>query len=275
MQSGKSCRIAATAIDIVGGGVAGLLQERRAWANRGLFNTRAICSVAGGLEYCGGARWSCLVLSALLVLYAVQAASTPLAADPARLVASARTQIGVTTGYDPEYRTISYPGGDVPRETGVCCDVLIRALRDQGTDLQTEVHEDMRANFSRYPRQWGLKTTDPSIDHRRVPNLRVFLDRRGCWLPVTRDRADYRLGDIVTWNLSRGGGIPHIGIVSDRATPDGTPLILHNIGRGAQEEDILFKFEITGHYRLPKPAREQLPTPRPAAVTLRGSITAR
>ncbi len=173
----------------------------------------------------------------------------PLAVDPGTLVASARKQIGVTIGYDPEYRVIPYPGGDVPPESGVCTDVLIRALREQGLDLQRLVHDDMRANFARYPRAWGLSRPDTNIDHRRVPNLMTYLTRQGCGVPLSRDPHDYRTGDVVTWDLARGN-LPHIGIISDHRNPDGIPMVIHNIGRGTREEDILFRFRITGHYRI-------------------------
>lgn len=169
------------------------------------------------------------------------------AGDNAALAAKAREQIGVTTSYNGSYQVIPYPGGDVPQETGVCTDVVIRALRAFGLDLQKAVHEDMKAHFSKYPKNWDLKSTDRNIDHRRVPNLRTFFTRKGWSLPVTQTAADYRPGDLVTWDL--GGGIPHIGIVSDRKTEAGTPLIIHNIGGGTQEEDCLFSFTVTGHYR--------------------------
>ena len=176
---------------------------------------------------------------------------TPLQAatiDSAQLVQAARSQVGVTLGYDPVYRRLDYPGGDVPLATGVCTDVLIRALRQQGLDLQQAVHEDMRAHFSAYPRNWGLQRPDRNIDHRRVPNLMTWFQRQGMALKVSDKPADYRAGDIVTWDLGRG--LTHIGIVSDRTSPAGVPLVLHNIGRGTQEEDILFGFAITGHYRF-------------------------
>ena len=168
--------------------------------------------------------------------------------DSAKLVQAARSQVGVTLGYDPVYRRLDYPGGDVPLATGVCTDVLIRALRQQGLDLQKSVHEDMRAHFSAYPRNWGLQRPDRNIDHRRVPNLMTWFKRQGMALKVSDKPADYRAGDIVTWDLGRG--LTHIGIVSDRTSPAGVPLVLHNIGRGTQEEDILFGFAITGHYRF-------------------------
>ena len=167
-------------------------------------------------------------------------------ADP-RLVPLARQQIGVTVDYDPSYSIIAYPGGDVPMETGVCSDVIIRALRGLGLALQKEVHEGMERNFRLYPQRWGLRRPDKNIDHRRVPNLECFFRRRGWQLPVTDNPADYQPGDIVTCLL--GGSIPHIMIVSDRKDSEGNPLIIHNIGSGTQEEDGLFLFELTGHYR--------------------------
>lgn len=170
-----------------------------------------------------------------------------LLADNAALAAKAREQIGVTTSYNGAYQSIPYPNGDVPQDTGVCTDVVIRALRAFGLDLQKAVHEDMKANFSKYPRIWGLKSTDRSIDHRRVPNLRTFFTRRGWSVPVTKTAEDYHPGDIVTWDL--GSGVPHIGIVSDQKTENGTPLIIHNIGSGAKEEEFLFSCVITGHFR--------------------------
>ncbi|MBP7866095.1 MAG: DUF1287 domain-containing protein [Acidobacteria bacterium] len=176
------------------------------------------------------------------------AGNRPPAIDPGRLVADARAQVGVTTGYDPAYRVLAYPGGDVPRETGVCTDVLVRAFRGQRLDLQQAVHEDMRAHFREYPDRWGLSAPDPNIDHRRVPNLQTWFRRQGWAVAVTRNPADYRPGDLVTWDLGRG--VPHIGIVSDRRTPGGVPLVLHNIGEGAKEEDILFAYTVTGHFRV-------------------------
>ena len=118
-----------------------------------------------------------------------------------QLVASARSQIGVTVSYDPAYRKLDYPGGDVPREAGVCTDVIIRALREQGVDLQKEVHEDMSRNFEAYPKNWGLKKPDRNIDHRRVPNLRTYFKRKGYALAVTDEARNFEAGDIVTWVL--------------------------------------------------------------------------
>ena len=167
------------------------------------------------------------------------------------VVAAARRQIGVTVEYDPAYRKIGYPGGDVPRSSGVCTDVIIRALRDaRKIDLQKLVHEDMRSNFSKYPRMWGLKAPDTNIDHRRVPNLQCYFKRKGYALPVSKKATDYKPSDIVT--VMVGEKLPHIMIVSDRKSAAGVPLALHNIGSGTQEEDVLFAYPLTGHYRIPK-----------------------
>jgi uncharacterized protein YijF (DUF1287 family) len=166
----------------------------------------------------------------------------------AKIVTAARKQVGVTLAYDPAYVALKYPGGDVPREKGVCTDVVIRALRDGlSLDLQQLVHEDMKANFSAYPKNWGLSRTDRNIDHRRVPNLRAFFKRRGCSLTVTKDAAKFQAGDLVTCTVPPH--LPHVMIVSDKKTSDGLPLVIHNIGAGAREEDVLFSYPLTGHYR--------------------------
>jgi hypothetical protein len=152
--------------------------------------------------------------------------------------------------YDGSYRVISYPGGDVPRDRGVCADVIVRAYRELGFDLQVLVHEDMAAHFSAYPRDWDLSHPDANIDHRRVPNLQTFFTRNGEKLPVTRNPLDYRPGDLVTWVVA--GSLPHIGIVSADLNSEGTrPLMVHNIGAGPQLEDMLFDYPVTGHYRYP------------------------
>lgn len=174
--------------------------------------------------------------------------SLPLAAfSPQKLVEDARSQIGVTRYYDAAYTKLDYPLGDVPKVKGVCTDVVIRALREQKLDLQQLIHEDMRQNFARYPKKWGLKSTDRNIDHRRVPNIATYFTRKGYTVS-----GEFLAGDVVTWDL--GKGQTHIGIVSDRKTAAGVPLIIHNIGRGTQEEDILHRFKLTGHFRLPKKA---------------------
>ncbi len=169
------------------------------------------------------------------------------AAPPDLLVDSATAQVGVTTSYDGGYRTLSYPGGDVPMDRGVCTDVLIRAYRKLGIDLQQRVHEDMSVAWNAYPKLWRLKAPDRNIDHRRVPNLQTFFARQGASLPPSRESRSYRPGDIVTWLLPQG--LPHIGIIARTRTHKGTPLVIHNIGLGTQVEDILFRYRITGHYR--------------------------
>lgn len=166
------------------------------------------------------------------------------------LVAAARAQIGIVRIYDPAYFSVSYPGGDVPADRGVCTDVIIRALRTQGLDLQRAIHEDMRAHFDRYPRQWGLSRPDRNIDHRRVPNQMRWFERNGWHQSIGSSADDFSPGDIVAWKLT-GSGLLHIGIVSDRRSHDGTPLILHNINAGTQENDLLFRHAIIGHYRQP------------------------
>ena len=171
---------------------------------------------------------------------------------PEVLIAAARAQLGVTTIYDPAYTRIPYPGGDVPRDRGVCTDVIIRAYRDAfGLDLQKLVHEDMVAHFSAYPTRWGLPRPDANIDHRRVPNLMVFLRRKGMELALSQDPATFLPGDLVTQMLP--GSLPHIALVtsSQAQSEPVRPLILQNIGAGAREEDALFAFPLTGHFRLP------------------------
>ena len=176
-------------------------------------------------------------------------------ANNADIVNAARAQVGVTVYYDPAYRTLAYPGGDVPADRGVCTDVIVRALRSaRSLDLQQALYEDIKAHWDDYPhqRRWNIAKPDRNIDHRRVPNLMTYFGRRGYTQPVTQTANAYLPGDVVAWDLGRG--ILHIGIVSDRASVTGVPLIVHNIGSGAREEDILFRFTIIGHYRLPPPA---------------------
>ncbi len=151
--------------------------------------------------------------------------------------------------YDPSYFSIAYPNGDVPDDKGVCTDVIIRAYRKLGVDLQKEVHEDMKANFGLYPKIWGLRTTDKNIDHRRVPNLMTYFKRKGAAKPIADTPSSYLPGDIVCWNL--GGSTTHIGIVVNKKSRDGKRnLIVHNIGAGQVLEDCLFKFKIIGHYQF-------------------------
>jgi uncharacterized protein YijF (DUF1287 family) len=168
-----------------------------------------------------------------------------------RLVAAAVEQTRTSVTYDGSYRRIGYPGGDVPAEIGVCADVIVRAYRRLGVDLQVKVHEDMRRAFEAYPRIWGLRRPDTNIDHRRVPNLRTFLRRAGAERAVSSDASDYRPGDIVTWTVPRN--LPHTGIVSSELAPSGRRLMVHNIGRGPELEDMLFQFPVTGHYRYVAP----------------------
>lgn len=165
-----------------------------------------------------------------------------------QLLASASEQTRITTGYDPSYVNLKYPGGDVAPETGVCSDVLVRAFRKAGIDLQKEVHEDMRAAWSAYPRAWGTTRPDSNIDHRRVLNLMTYFERKGKALLPTLNRGDYLPGDIVAWDL--GGAVEHIGIVSNLLTqPEGHLKVIHNIGAGTKAEDVLFNWKIIGHYR--------------------------
>jgi uncharacterized protein YijF (DUF1287 family) len=170
--------------------------------------------------------------------------------DPVQdFVNAARVQIGKTVSYDPRYRVLTYPNGDIPMDRGVCSDVVIRAMRASlHLDLQKLVHEDMRSNFSEYPRRWGLTQPDKNIDHRRVPNLRTYFERSGWALEISDAAGDYLAGDIVTCTVPPHR--PHVMIVSDKKNRGGIPLVIHNIGAGVQEEDRLFEFEITGHYRL-------------------------
>ena len=169
----------------------------------------------------------------------------------ARLSAAALERTRYSVHYDGSYQRIPYPGGDVPDDVGVCTDLVIRAYRSLGIDLQQEVHEEMQRNFDDFPKIWGLKRPDPNIDHRRVPNLQRFFERRGAELPVTDQAADYLPGDLVTWMLP--GNLPHIGIVVEQRSANGAePLIVHNIGAGPQLEKALFRFPVTGHYRYPR-----------------------
>ncbi len=166
-----------------------------------------------------------------------------------RMLESAREQTKTTTGYSQDYYTLPYPAGDVPAETGACTDVVIRAFRKVGVDLQKEVHQDMAANFSAYPKKWGLAKTDTNIDHRRVPNLQTYFTRKGKSLPITSNNKDYQPGDVVAWDLD-GHGLTHIGIVSNFWNKSAARYsIIHNIGGGTKAEDRLFEWTIIGHYR--------------------------
>jgi len=198
-----------------------------------------------------------VVLAMLLVAAQLPALAQSRFTDPTSqqqflksFVAAAIERTHHTVRYDPAYVRIPYPGGDVPADTGVCTDEIIRSYRAVGIDLQKEVHEDMAQNFSAYPRSWRwlLARPDSNIDHRRVPNLMVFFQRKGQALPISGRVEDYSPGDLVAWDL--GGGVPHIGIVVDRKSPQtGRYMIVHNIGAGPKMEDVIFNWKITGHYR--------------------------
>ena len=180
-------------------------------------------------------------------IFSVLAAS-PVFADQA-LVEAAQDRLKQRVIYNGAYLKLDYPGGDVPANIGVCTDVLIRSYRAAyGFDFQKAVHEDMKANFSAYPKNWGLKRADRNIDHRRVPNLETYLTRQGASLGISREPSDFLPGDIVSWRLA--GRLPHIGIVSDRKAADGTPLIIHNVGAGPSEDDVLFLYKMNGHFRF-------------------------
>lgn len=168
--------------------------------------------------------------------------------DAARMLSAAHAQVGVTLTYAPAYARLAYPGGDVPLDRGVCSDVIVRALRAVSVDLQVDLHRDMRAHFDAYPAYWGLRKPDPNIDHRRVPNLERYFERIGKAVPISSDPATFLPGDFVSWRLESGQ--PHIGIVSSWRSADRLrPLIIHNIGSGAQVEDVLFEWKMTGHFR--------------------------
>jgi uncharacterized protein YijF (DUF1287 family) len=188
----------------------------------------------------------------IAVLFCGLAGHVAAAAPAVDLVAAAKAQVGVTLSYDPSYARLAYPGGDVPLERGVCTDVIVRAYRKIGIDLQKLVHEDMRAAWNAYSHagRGKLGKPDPNIDHRRVPNLSTFFRRHGMSLKTGRDPADYRPGDVVAWRLDNG--LLHIGMVADAKSPDGVPLIVHNIGSGAKLQDMLFDYTIIGHFRYPK-----------------------
>lgn len=152
--------------------------------------------------------------------------------------------------YTPDYVALKYPNGDVPANTGVCTDVVIRAYRKLGIDLQKEVHEDMTKNFSLYPnlKKWGLKKCDTNIDHRRVPNLEIFFARKGTKLPISENADDFKTGEIVTWMIN--DKLPHIGIITNRKSADGKRnLIVHNVGNGQVLQDCLFSYKIVGHFK--------------------------
>jgi uncharacterized protein len=190
-----------------------------------------------------------LIFSLAIIACASAQPNSPHQDFTKRLVAAAIERTHHSVRYVSEYVRIPYPGGDVPAETGVCTDEIIRSYRAVGVDLQKEVHEDMLRNFAAYPdqRRWRLARPDTNIDHRRVPNLMVFFSRKGETLPISNRSGDYAPGDLVTWDL--GGNVPHIGIVVDQRAASGRYMIVHNIGQGPRMEDVLFDWKITGHYR--------------------------
>lgn len=189
-----------------------------------------------------------IALLLAILLLAVPACAKPI--PSAAFLHAAAALENPNVRFVPAYRRIAYPMGDVPAGEGVCADVVVRAYRAVGIDLQTLVHEDMARHFALYPKTWRMRGPDPNIDHRRVLNLRVFFARHGKPLKITRDADDYRPGDLVTWNLDPRHSTPHIGIVMPKRSKDGKrPLILNNLGRGQITEDMLFAFPITGHYR--------------------------
>ena len=189
------------------------------------------------------------VVMGLLCLGASAAQGAP---QPSRqvsqVVAGAVEQTGYTRLYDPAYVQLAYPGGDPPPDRGVCSDVVVRAFRRAGVDLQKEIHEDMARHFAAYPKLWHLSGPDANIDQRRVPNLMTYFTRMGKALPISKKPEDYQPGDIVAWDL--GNGVLHIGVVTDTRAPDSRDYqIVHNIGAGARLEDVLFSWTIIGHYR--------------------------
>jgi len=179
-----------------------------------------------------------------------------------KINASAIEQTTQTTGYDSSYVKLDYPNGDVPLDTGVCADVVVRAFRKAGIDLQKELHEDMKKNFAKYPQKWGARRPDTNIDHRRVPNLMTWFDRQGKAQPITKDAKDYLPGDVIAWHLDNG--LPHIGMVS-KIKVEGTEryAMVHNIGLGARVEDALFAWKITGHYRYFEQKQDKTDKSRP------------
>ena len=165
-----------------------------------------------------------------------------------QIVEAALEQTRQTVGYDPSYVKLGYPGGDVSPEAGVCSDVVVRAFRQAGVDLQKEIHEDISKHFKAYPNNWGAKRPDSNIDHRRVPNLMKYFERQGKSAKLTRTARDYVPGDLVAWDL--GGGVLHIGLVTDALAAGAERyMLVHNIGNGARLEDVLFSWKIIGHYR--------------------------
>lgn len=206
--------------------------------------------------------WLALICACVAVAFS-DAQTRPVGGNPRqdfldKLVAAAIDRTNHSVKYVSTYVHIDYPGGDVPADTGVCSDEIIRAYRAVGVDLQKEVHEDIVNNWLDYPSKakWHQAHPDSNIDHRRVPNLMVFFSRKGESLPVSLRARDYSPGDIVTWDL--GGNVPHIGmVVNVKSAESGRFMIVHNIGQGPKMEDVLFSWKITGHYRYFGPLLQQ------------------
>lgn len=190
-----------------------------------------------------------LYLILISIFVSLASGTDTLAMDSTQtIIANALWQTRITRTYDPSYYAIPYPNGDIPFERGVCCDVIVRAFRGVGIDLQERIHLDMQKNFASYPAKWGLRKPDSNIDHRRVPNIATYLRRQGKSIEITHNGKDYLPGDIVTWKLP--GGLDHIGLVTDVPVEGSDRYgVVHNIGMGTKLEDILFQFEITGHFR--------------------------
>lgn len=171
----------------------------------------------------------------------------PISPNNQKLVASLEAQTKQTKSYNPAYVTLDYPNGDVDISTGVCADVIVRAFRNAGIDLQKEIHEDMKKSFSAYPNKWNLTAPDKNIDHRRVPNLMTFFERKGKAKTITNHPDDYNVGDIVAWKLDNG--LLHIGMICDEKNEENIPVVIHNIGSGTKKANVLFSWQIIGHYR--------------------------
>ncbi|MCK5903426.1 MAG: DUF1287 domain-containing protein [Cocleimonas sp.] len=168
-----------------------------------------------------------------------------------RFILGAATQFGVTNSYDGAYKKLAYPNGDVDVSTGVCTDVIIRAFRAVDIDLQKEIHKDMKRHFRKYPKKWGLKSTDRNIDHRRVPNMERYFTRKGYQVPIGKGYHfnNYLPGDLVVWRIN--GDLTHIGIVSDQKVPESTRhYIIHNPFQGVEISDWLTEFKIINHFRV-------------------------
>ena len=168
-----------------------------------------------------------------------------------KFILGAVTQYGVTTSYNGAYKKIAYPNGDVDISTGVCTDVIVRAFRAVGIDLQKDIHRDMKRHFRQYPKKWGLRSPDTNIDHRRVPNMVKYFERKGYRVSEgkTDDYKKYLPGDLVVWSIR--GELTHIGIVSDQKVPETSRYyIIHNPFQGVEISDWLIEFKIINHFRV-------------------------